>query len=274
MSPSAQNTDEIPVVQTKAKINKGLSRGASHFGAESMFESSSTQRQTFTDMDAPPTSSVNDIFRESSFGESQRAVLPPSRPFSLSNSSSTLNSSQTHTQSTTPNQPTYIIVFGYPPDKYSLTVEYFRSLGASTEPEPNAEIVNAFRIGFRDPGEAMRAVRRNGEVLGGTWMVGVKWADSAQDPRGPDFTTSTSPPRVQIQTSQVHAHTDGNAMVVDGVATVGTPIKLAPSVAAFRKAPAPAPHKSAHAVPVPVVNAQQSPARGVLGQVGDLLFGW
>ncbi|KAG2367951.1 hypothetical protein BDR07DRAFT_1392091 [Suillus spraguei] len=274
MSPSAQNTDEIPVVQTKAKINKGLSRGASHFGAESMFESSSTQRQTFTDMDAPPTSSVNDIFREGSFGEYQRAVLPPSRPFSLSNSSSTLNSSQAHTQSTTPNQLTYIIVFGYPPDKYSLTVEYFRSLGASTEPEPNAEIVNAFRIGFRDPGEAMRAVRRNGEVLGGTWMVGVKWADSAQDPRGPDFIASTSPPRVQIQTSQVHTHTDGNAMVVDGVATVGTPIKLAPSVAAFRKAPAPAPQKSAHAVHVPVVNAQQSPARGVLGQVGDLLFGW
>jgi len=73
---------------------------------------------------------------------------------------------------------TYVIVFGYPPDKYSLTVEYFRSLGASTEPEPNTEIVNAFRIGFRDPGEAMRAVRRNGEVLGGTWMVGVKWAVS------------------------------------------------------------------------------------------------
>lgn len=275
MSPSAQNTDEIPVVQTKAKINKGLSRGASHFGAESMFESSSTQRQAFTDMDAPPTSSVNDIFREgSSFGESQRTVLPPSRPFSLSNSSSTLNTSnsKTHTQSSTPIQPTYIIVFGYPPDKYSLTVEYFRSLGASTEPEPSTEIVNAFRIGFRDPGEAMRAVRRNGEVLGGTWMVGVKWADSAQDPRGPDFTAST--PQVQIQTSQLQAHTDGNAMVVDGAATVGTPIKLAPSVAAFRKAPAPVPHKSAHAVPVPVVNAQQSPARGVLGQVGDLLFGW
>lgn len=278
MSSSAQNTDEIPVVQTKAKINKGLSRGASHFGAESMFESSSTQRQAFTDMDAPPTSSVNDLFREgSSFSDSQRAVLPPSRPFSLStNSPSTLNTSQSinHTQSSTPNQPTYIIVFGYPPDKYSLTVEYFRSLGASTEPEPNSEIVNAFRIGFRDPGEAMRAVRRNGEVLGGTWMVGVKWADSIQDPRGPDFTASTSPPRVQIQNSQGQAHTDGNAMVVDSAATVGTPIKLAPSVAAFRKAPAPAPQKSAHAVPLPVVNAQQSPARGVLGQVGDLLFGW
>lgn len=98
--------------------------------------------------------------------------------------------------------------------------------------------------------------------------------DSAQDPRGPDFTASTSPPRAQIQNSQVQAHADGNAMVVDGAATVGTPIKLAPSVAAFRKAPAPTPQKSAHALHVPVVNAQQSPARGVLGQVGDLLFGW
>ena len=76
--------------------------------------------------------------------------------------------------STTP--ISYVIVFGYPPDKYSVTVEYFKSLGAATEPEPSTEIVNCFRIGFRDPGEAARVVRRNGEVLGGTWMVGVKWA--------------------------------------------------------------------------------------------------
>ncbi|KAJ8585338.1 hypothetical protein M405DRAFT_853687 [Rhizopogon salebrosus TDB-379] len=288
MSPSAQNTDEIPVVQTKAKINKGLARGgASHFGSESMFESSSTQRQTFTDMDAPPTSSVNDIFREgSSFGDTQRSVLPPSRVrpllafcFSLLNycpNSQPQNQPQTNTQ----NQLTYVVVFGYPPDKYSLTVEYFRSLGASTEPEPSTEIVNAFRIGFRDPGEAMRAVRRNGEVLGGTWMVGVKWADSNQDlalSRAPDFLASISPPRsqIQIQTSQFQPQADTNAMVVDNAATVGTPIKLAPSVAAFRKAPAPAPQRSAPAlVPIPVMNVQHSPVKRVLGQVGDMLFGW
>lgn len=75
---------------------------------------------------------------------------------------------------------TYIIVFGYPPDKYSLTVEYFKSLGTATEPEPNTEIMNCFRIGYRDAGEAMRAVRRNGEVLGGSWMIGVKWAVSSR----------------------------------------------------------------------------------------------
>lgn len=72
--------------------------------------------------------------------------------------------------------PLYVIVFGYPADKYSVTVEYFKSLGGTTEADPNTEIVNCFRIGYHDPGEAMRAVRKNGEILGGSWMVGAKWA--------------------------------------------------------------------------------------------------
>jgi hypothetical protein len=113
------------------------------------------------------------------------------------------------------------------------------------------------------------------------YLVHIK--DSNQDlslSRAPDFMMSTSPPRsqIQIQTSQffqpqTDANPNPNAMVVDSAATVGTPIKLAPSVAAFRKAPAPAPQKSAPTL-VPVINSQQSPAKGVLGQVGDLLFGW
>jgi nuclear pore complex protein Nup53 len=57
-----------------------------------------------------------------------------------------------------------------------MTVEYFKSLGHSTDPDPNTEIVNCFRIGYHDPSDAMRAVRKNGEVLGGSWMVGTKWA--------------------------------------------------------------------------------------------------
>jgi nuclear pore complex protein Nup53 len=69
-----------------------------------------------------------------------------------------------------------VIVFGYPPDKYSVTAEYFRSLGDATEPDPNADVTNCFRIGYRDPSAAMRAVRKNGEILGGSWMIGAKWA--------------------------------------------------------------------------------------------------
>jgi nuclear pore complex protein Nup53 len=57
------------------------------------------------------------------------------------------------------------------------TVEYFRSLGENpTEADPHADIINAFRIGYKNTAEAVRAVRKNGEVLGGSWMIGVKWA--------------------------------------------------------------------------------------------------
>ena len=73
-------------------------------------------------------------------------------------------------------QPIYIVVFGYPPDKYSVTVEYFKSLGQTTEPEQSNELLNCFRIGYLQPAEAIRAIRKNGEILGGSYMVGAKWA--------------------------------------------------------------------------------------------------
>jgi hypothetical protein len=40
------------------------------------------------------------------------------------------------------------------------------------------QITNCFRIGYRDFGEGMRAVKRNGEILAGSYMVGAKWAVS------------------------------------------------------------------------------------------------
>ncbi|KIJ61977.1 hypothetical protein HYDPIDRAFT_115117 [Hydnomerulius pinastri MD-312] len=277
MPQNTQHTDEIPTVQTKAKMNLALSRGgASHFGAESMFESSSTQRQAFTDMDAPPTNSINDVFRESPFGASERA---PQRPFSLDSPSFQPPSRQSRTETAPATSPiSYIIVFGYPPDKYSLTVEYFKSLGAATEPEPNTEVVNCFRIGYRDPGEAMRAVRRNGEVLGGSWMIGVKWADSAA---AADLGSSTRTSDFAASTSPSQSYPQSNAMVVDNApptGSVGTPIRLAPSVAAFRKGQAPTTASPAQKIiaPIPVVASAggQSPNKGMLGQVTDLFFGW
>ena len=75
-------------------------------------------------------------------------------------------------------QHTFVVVFGYPADKFSLTAEYFKSLGEATEPEKHLEITNCFRIGYVDIGDAMRAVRKNGEVFSGSWMIGAKWAVS------------------------------------------------------------------------------------------------
>ena len=78
-------------------------------------------------------------------------------------------------------QPLYVIVFGYPPDKYTATLEYVKSLageGDTTDATLHSQITNCFKLGFKNPGDALRAVKRNGEIIGGAWMIGVKWAVS------------------------------------------------------------------------------------------------
>jgi Nup53/35/40-type RNA recognition motif len=118
------------------------------------------------------TSSVRLVFYLSSPVASIRQPVQNSNQMNF-------DSSMTQAPQATPNQaaePLYVIVFGYPPDKYSVAVEYFKQLGETTDPDPNTEISNCFKIGFKNPAEAMWAVRKNGEIVGGSWMVGVKWA--------------------------------------------------------------------------------------------------
>lgn len=304
--------DDIPVVQTKAKMNHALNgTSAADFGMDSMFESSRHRsRQTFTDEDAPPLSSVNDIPDELYDAFASRRG-PPTTSLDSSARTSIFRPAQSHTPTTpkgqtpgTPSKkPIYVIVFGYPPDRYSATVEYFRSLGDATEADPNLEITNCFRIGYSTPAEAMRAVRKNGEVLGGSWMVGVKWADPAQaeallgssmrspyasppDASVPEITMSdsASPTRgFASQSTSANAELALSAMQAStSNASVGTPIKLAPSAAAFKR---PAPGSGSGfplAKPGAVVGSlslqpggvQPSPSKSVLGQVSDLIFGW
>jgi len=95
----------------------------------------------------------------------QRSTLDS--PFSVSRRAETFNGGS--------NQPPYyVIVFGYPQDKYSITVDYFKSLGNTTEPDLSPELVNCFKIGYYDAGDAMRVLRKSGEILYGCFMIGVK----------------------------------------------------------------------------------------------------
>ncbi|KIP05494.1 hypothetical protein PHLGIDRAFT_92109 [Phlebiopsis gigantea 11061_1 CR5-6] len=291
--------DDVPIIPTKAKMNHPLTgAAAADFGMDSMFEST-RQRQTIADEDAPPMSSVNDIPTEVyDFSSSRRAQQTFS--FDSTARASLFHPSQSQVPATPKSatpvaKPLYLIVFGYPPDRYSATIDYFRSLGDTTEPDPNVDITNCFRIGFRNPGEAMRAVRKNGEVLSGSWMIGVKWADPAQAeavlgfsvrspyasppdvPSPPDVTMSPASP------TRGFASNSGPDLTVStlarsGAPIVGTPIKLAPSTAAFRK-PGSGP-ASQLGIPRPgdgsaqPGGAQFSPSKSMLGQMSDLIFGW
>lgn len=204
-------------------------------------------------------------------------------------------------------EPLYVIVFGYPPDKYSVAVEYFKQLGETTDPDPNTEVSNCFKIGFKNPVEAMWAVRKNGDIVGGSWMVGVKWAvrhppissfmemginlfcsfqDLGQADRilgqaatrtaypdvssPPDvmLTDSTGPSRSTHQLARSHSSTP----------LVGTPIRLAPSTSAFRK-PGQTPKTSTSTPGLqltapPAVGTPGTPSKSMLGQFSDLVFGW
>ncbi|KAH9852117.1 hypothetical protein C2E23DRAFT_885988 [Lenzites betulinus] len=313
--PSGARHEDPPMVQTKAKLNHTFSGGAiADFGMDSMFESSRQRpRQTLADEDAPPTASVNDIVNEipevtmGRFPQRASAFDPSQSRASLFRSSHPATPKSAAPPPSNA-QPLYVVVFGYPPDKYSVTVEYFRSLGQTTEPEQTAEIVNAFRIGYLHPAEAVRAVRKNGDIVGGSWMVGAKWADPAQadallgaslarsTAQSPEFfgaspeTGATSPsasvfgapsPTARMSVDEVVPRHATPMRVEPTTPTVGTPIKLAPSTSAFRRGgpgtPSTAPRPNAipqNMFPASASTAQASPSKGVIGQVSDLIFGW
>ncbi|KAF8806836.1 hypothetical protein BYT27DRAFT_7233629 [Phlegmacium glaucopus] len=302
--PGNQRVDEVPVVQTKAKMNQILSRGSTiDFGMDSMFQSS-RQRQTLADEDAPPMSSINDIPTEINLDSSSSRFQP--RKTTVENA---FSSSRRHAH-TSPisqhSQHTFVVVFGYPADKFSLTAEYFKSLGEATEPEKHLEITNCFRIGYVDIGDAMRAVRKNGEVFSGSWMIGAKWADSAPAEAmlgQPILRNTPASPAVPQMSDSTAA---GNEMSIDepyiahSSATsppVGTPIKLAPSTSAFRKhvggsvskPSTPQTQKGWGGSVLPATTSLPSsllpsgspstpvvpsPSKSVVGQMSDLIFGW
>ncbi|KAJ7879320.1 hypothetical protein B0H14DRAFT_3435201 [Mycena olivaceomarginata] len=283
----AQRVDEAPVVQTKAKMNNAFSRGpSSDFGMDSMFQST-RQRQTLADEDAPPMSSVNDIPTEMyAAADSNNSFQPRASAFtSPSRSAFGRRPPPPSSSSTQAQQPMLYII--------SLTGGGSASV---SDPDPHAEIVNCFRIGYRDPADAMRAVRKNGEVLGGSWMVGAKWADPAQAEallNQPLVARHTSPDPMAVDSPSPSPSLNPNNSNNSGFglgATVGTPIKLAPSASAFRRGGA-SPSKppaaqaqqassaqgwgaAAAAPATPVAPAEKAVGKGVIGQVSDMIFGW
>ncbi|KZT27801.1 hypothetical protein NEOLEDRAFT_1130289 [Neolentinus lepideus HHB14362 ss-1] len=258
---------DYPVIPTQAKLSHILQRDYDPNSiADSMFKSNKDKK--YPDEEGPPMQSVLDIPNEgpdpktARMNFERRFVDPPSTP-----------KQRPSTRAST--SPLYIIVFGYPPDCYSASVEYFKALGETTEPEQNAEIMNCFKIGYKNPPEALRAIRKNGEVIAGSWMIGVKWADpviaesllgaggvrsmnmfQTPDPRhkgSPDKDPSSSPHGIDLSRP------------------IGTPLKLAPSTSAFKKGHGVSGSLGGLPSAIPT---QDSPNKGLIGQVSDFIFGW
>lgn len=179
---------------------------------------------------------------------------------------------------------------------------HFQSLaeGGTTDAEPSSDVENAFKIGYRHPWEAARAWRRNGEIIngdGGRWMIGVKWADqtlaeqllgTGAKPYSSSISLSepetplSSPPQASnaMDTSPDPNFSQLQRINSSSTPSIGTPIKLAPSSSAFKKAGSGASGGKATVSAVapaqyaPSSSLSMSPAKGVFGQVSELIFGW
>jgi len=261
--PGGQNIEEPPIIPTK--FNPSASRSSpSEFGLESMFERTKSRRprQPTSDEDAPPTTSINDMVDESHINPFQRRDTPTGSP----------RRQPQPVQQSQPSHVIYLNVFGYPLDRYESVAKLFKNLGDTTEPEPS-ENGMWFTIGFRQVWEAERALRRNGKLMDDSYMIGVARANGsmADAPmEGPRLSGVPGSPPQQADTATpakdgiVPAFSLGRS----STNSVGTPLPLAPSTAAFKT-------PSARPKPSP----QQAPQTGVsesstLSKISDMVFGW
>ncbi|BGP24413.1 nucleoporin Nup40 [Rhodotorula toruloides] len=186
-------------------------------------------------------------------------------------------------------------VFGFPASASDLILDFFSQFGDIVSKTPSTEGGNWVTIVYAQPWSAARAVRKNGEVLGGVLMVGVKavdedglrWALAGGEGGNEVVPTSQGTSRT---------HTPVSTSTPSGV---GRPVNVLGPQVAFKAAPTPArkgffglgggasggtpgggadahaslfAEKSKQAV---LAQQQQGQGqKGVLGRVSDLVFGW
>lgn len=290
----APRYDEPHLIPTRAKMNPSFPRNtSSDFGTESIFENTKhRQHEGLDDEDGPPSASVNDLINDAYVDPhriKQSFYSTPSRSANGNSKQSALHSHPVQFQTL------FIVVFGYPTARFSSTVAHFQTVaeGGTTEVEICSDVENAFRLGYKLPWEAARALRKNGEVVsgeGGRWMVGVKWVDSLlaeqvlgsaamsntilapnspdqhdASPRAMDFPDPSNSQLQRISTMPASSSTQ----------SIGTPIKLAPSASAFKRVELDS-EKRINTMQPGSMSSQGtgSPSKGVFGQVTDMIFGW
>ncbi|GAA5850231.1 hypothetical protein JCM9279_003572 [Rhodotorula babjevae] len=263
--------------------------------------------------DAPPVASLNEfdgadqsgLQTDSSMNGLSRSPAndPTASPFA---SSSALAHPGSSTSSSSKGYAVH--VFGFPASALELILEHFTQFGDVLSSSPSTEGGNWVTVVYAHPWSAARAVRKNGDVLGGVLMVGVKAVDEDGLKRalaGGESTagsgeSSSAPSRPQ--SAPVGAGGGGG-----GTPGLGRPVNVLGPQAAFKAQPTPTrkgflglggggtpgastgassgsgggadPHASLFAEKSKqAVLAQQQQQgqgqKGVLGKVSDLVFGW
>ncbi|GAA5825670.1 hypothetical protein JCM11251_000330 [Rhodosporidiobolus azoricus] len=131
--------------------------------------------------DAPPVASLHEfdsqepsgLHAESAFNPLRRS--PSGDPSSASPFSSSIGLPHASSSSSSEGYP--VNIFGFPPSALDLVLDYFSQFGEVVSKTPSPEGGNWITLSYAQPWSAARAARKNGEILGGVIMVGVKAVD-------------------------------------------------------------------------------------------------
>ncbi|GAA6022368.1 hypothetical protein JCM11491_003237 [Sporobolomyces phaffii] len=207
------------------------------------------------DEDAPPTASLNE-FEPSESSDSNFAAFRAQTdyqthsPFSAAPaSSSSLLHTGTSSSTSSSSSTTYAVhVFGFPLSALDLVVDFFSQFGpiVSQTPAP-CDGGNWVTLAYAEPWSALRAQRKNGEVLaGGTLMVGVKVVDedvlkralAAAESGGGEHAANSSSTNSGAGTPRPAA-----AAAPTSSSTIGRPVQVFGPASAFKSAATSTPTK-------------------------------
>lgn len=195
--------------------------------------------------DAPPVDTLDDFDNDagvpyiSSPPPQQPAPAPagtmsPSKKRDLSLPNGSSQSSSGATKNGSSSTVYKLIVFGYPPNLESSVLKEFASIAPLSynskqdpSPSPNANGSNWFTIAYDNDWAAMRALRKNGDIVADSAMIGVKWADGSRvaENASTDLTLSS---QQQQSSSITRSNTTSN---------LGIPATVLPASQAFLPKP-------------------------------------
>lgn len=264
--------------------------------------------------DAPPVASLHEFDgAESCVDQSEDCIRDPSDRIASHSSRQTASHDPTASpfaasglalpsaHGSTGSDGYAVHVFGFPASATDLVLDFFAQFGEIVSKSPSTEGGNWVTIVYAQAWSAARAARRNGEVLGGVLMIGVKAVDEdglkralAGAEGGHELapSASSSAPTPRPSSSNNNNHNNGGTSTPSGV---GRPVNVLGPQAAFKAAPTPTrkgflglggaaapstpgnadPHASLFAEKSKqAALAQQPQQKGVLGKVSDMVFGW
>lgn len=168
-------------------------------------------------------------------------------------------------------------VFGFPPSAQQFIIAHFSQIGdLLSPPQTSPDGGNWVTLTYLHEWAAQRAVRRNGEIVDGTLMVGCRWADEARDAVARD-NIAMAPPSREVESSAVGTGAPTNLSVAPPAPTsslnrvnslrsvppAGRTLKTFASTEAFAKPSTPLSSTSALATPgTPVGRFLRDAGRG------------